>query len=129
MGVFGRNQISDKDLLKTVNQRLARTGTASQSKVNVNVQQGTVILTGTLQHAIQRSPILKAVANIPGIRRVVDQMQHSSKKSMRHDSDIQNRGHYVPEPDDDEKAAIAPAITDETANETATETTYEASSE
>jgi osmotically-inducible protein OsmY len=72
--MFGRNQVSDKDLLKQVNQRLTRTGTASQSRVMVAVQQGTVTLTGTLQYAIQRSPIVKAVARVAGVSRVVDQM-------------------------------------------------------
>ena len=31
--MFGRNEVSDKTLLKSVNQRLERTGTGSQSKV------------------------------------------------------------------------------------------------
>ena len=78
--MFGRNQVTDRDLLKNINQRLARTGTSSSSKVNVVVQQGNVTLTGTLQHAIQRDPILKAVARVTGVRRVNDQMQHVAKK-------------------------------------------------
>ena len=81
--MFGKNQITDRDLLKQINQRLARTGTASQSKVNVSVQQGNVTLTGSLQHAIQRSPIVKAVSRVTGVRRVVDQMQHTVKKAQR----------------------------------------------
>jgi osmotically-inducible protein OsmY len=72
--MFGKDQISDKDLLKQVNQRLMRSG-ASQSKVAVTVNMGMVTLTGTLQHAIQRDPILKAVARVTGVRRVIDQMQ------------------------------------------------------
>jgi hypothetical protein len=84
--MFGKNQISDRDLLKQINQRMARTGTASQSKVNVSVQQGNVTLTGTLQHAIQRDPILKAVSRVTGVRRVIDQMQHL-KKATRRDAD------------------------------------------
>lgn len=78
--MFGRNQVSDRDLLKTIQQRLARTGTSSSSKVNVTVQQGNVTLTGTLQHAIQRDPIVKAVSRVSGVRRVSDQMQHMAKK-------------------------------------------------
>jgi len=81
--MFGRNQISDRDLLKAINQRLVRTGTASSSKVNVSVQQGNVTLTGTLQHAIQRGPIVKAISRVTGVRRVVDQMQHTAKKAQR----------------------------------------------
>jgi osmotically-inducible protein OsmY len=77
--MFGRNQISDKDLLKAINQRLMRSG-AGQSRVNVQVSQGTVTLTGTLQYAIQRSPILKAIARVTGVTRVNDQMQLAEKK-------------------------------------------------
>src|SRR3989304_5822740 len=82
LAMFGRNQVSDKDLLKAISQRLARTGTSSQSKVNVAVQQGNVTLSGTLQHAIQRSPIVKTVTRVAGVRRVVDQMQHVAKKRL-----------------------------------------------
>jgi BON domain len=72
--MFGRNDVSDKDLLKQVNQRLMRSG-ASQARVAVTVNMGMVTLTGTLQHAIQRDPILKAVARVTGVKRVIDQMQ------------------------------------------------------
>jgi len=78
--MFGRNQVADKDLLKSVNQKLSRTGTGSQSRVTATVQQGTVTLTGTLQYAIQRSPIVKAVARVAGVRSVVDQLQLVQKK-------------------------------------------------
>ncbi len=77
--MFGRNQVSDKDLLKTINQRLMRSGGA-QSRVTATVQGGTVTLTGTLQYAIQRSPIVKSVTNIAGVRRVLDQLQLAEKK-------------------------------------------------
>jgi hypothetical protein len=72
--MLGKNQISDKDLLKQVNQRLLRSGSA-QAKVAVTVNMGMVTLSGTLQHAIQRDPILKAVARVTGVKRVIDQMQ------------------------------------------------------
>jgi len=93
--MFGRNQVSDKDLLKAINQRMARTGTASQSRINVSVLQGNVTLTGTLQHAIQRSPIVKAVSRVAGVRRVVDQMQHTVKRAIRPDA---HRNVHLPEP-------------------------------
>jgi hypothetical protein len=84
--MFGKDQISDKDLLKQINQRMGRTGTGSQSKINVSVRQGNVTLSGTLQHAIQRDPILKAVARVAGVRRVIDQMQHTAKKATPPDA-------------------------------------------
>lgn len=87
MSVFGRNAVSDRDLLKTISQRIARTGTASSSKVNVMVQGGTVTLSGSLQYAIQRNPIFRAVENIPGVRRVVDQLIVVDRKKARPDAD------------------------------------------
>ncbi len=104
---FGKNQVSDRDLLKTVNQRLSRTGTASQSKVNVSVQQGNVTLTGTLQHAIQRIPILKAITRVPGVRRVIDQMQHIVKKAPRPEA---NRYVRIPDsPSDPQSSEVSVA--------------------
>jgi hypothetical protein len=94
--MFGKNQVSDKDLLKQINQRLARTGTASQSRVNVTVQQGNVTLSGTLQHAIQRSPIVKAVSRVTGVRRVSDLMTHTVKKATRSDAP---QNVHLPEPE------------------------------
>jgi hypothetical protein len=87
MSVFGRNAVSDRDLLKTISQRIARTGTGSSSKVNVMVQGGTVTLSGSLQYAIQRNPIFRAVENIPGVRRVVDQLIVVDRKKARPDAD------------------------------------------
>jgi osmotically-inducible protein OsmY len=80
--MYGRNQISDKDLLKTVNQRLMRAGGSSQTRVTATVQGGMVTLTGTLQYAIQRSPIVKSVTNIAGVRRVLDQLQLVERKNQ-----------------------------------------------
>jgi phosphoribosylformylglycinamidine (FGAM) synthase-like enzyme len=105
--MFGRNEVSDKDLLKSINQRLARTGTASQSKVSVSVQQGNVTLSGTLQHAVQRSPIVKAVTRVAGVRRVVDQMQHTAKKAMRPDA---NRNIHLHTPAIEVESSSLPAI-------------------
>jgi osmotically-inducible protein OsmY len=73
--MLGRNAVPDKSLLQSVLQRLARTGTGGQSRVTVTVQQGVVTLSGTLNHAIQRDPILKAAAQVAGVRSVTDQMR------------------------------------------------------
>lgn len=78
--MFGQNQVPDRSLQKTVNQRLERTGTGAQSKVTATVQQGTVTLSGALQYENQRRPILKAVGNIAGVRRVVDQLKSPPKR-------------------------------------------------
>jgi osmotically-inducible protein OsmY len=80
--MFGRNQIADKDLAKTVNQRLARAGASSSSRIAATIQQGTVTLTGTLQYPGQRSPIVKSLSGVPGVTRVVDLMKLAERKQM-----------------------------------------------
>jgi osmotically-inducible protein OsmY len=77
--MFGHNQISDKELSKTVGARLSRVG---GSRITATIQQGTVTLTGTLQYAIQRSPIVKAASCVAGVRRVVDSMQLVERKRV-----------------------------------------------
>lgn len=72
--MFGRNEVSDKALIKTVNQRISRAGGGSKSRIAATIVQGTVTLTGTLQYAVQRSPLVKAVSQIAGVRRVIDQL-------------------------------------------------------
>jgi osmotically-inducible protein OsmY len=79
--MFGQNRISDGDLLKSVNQKLSRTGTSSQSKVTASVRGGTVTLTGNLQYANQRIEIVKAASRSNGVRQVIDNMQVVAKKN------------------------------------------------
>jgi osmotically-inducible protein OsmY len=73
--MFGNNKISDKDLLKSINQRLTRAGASSQSRITAMVQQGNVTVSGSLQYPYQRAAIIKAIERIAGVRRVVDQLQ------------------------------------------------------
>ena len=80
--MFGRNDVPDRALLRTVDQRLDRTGTGSQSKVTASVQRGIVTLKGRLQYENQRTPILKAVRNIAGVRQVIDQLQSPPKRNL-----------------------------------------------
>jgi len=75
--MFGRNQISDKELLKTVNKKLVRTG--SQSKLTANILRGRVTLTGSIRYESQRRPILKAVSSVPGVQQVTDQLQLAAR--------------------------------------------------
>jgi len=76
--MFNRNEVPDKELLKTVNARLARTGTGS--KVTATVSRGTVTLSGNLRYAAQRAPLMSAANSIAGIRQVVDRMQCPPKQ-------------------------------------------------
>jgi osmotically-inducible protein OsmY len=70
--MFSDNQMSDKELLRTVSRRLQRGGGGG---VAVDVQRGTVTLRGKVRYEAQRRPILKIVNSIAGVRRVIDQLQ------------------------------------------------------
>ena len=72
--MFQNDKNNDAALLKTVNQKLARGGGGSQSRITATVQRGTVTISGNLQYDAQRAPLTKAVASIAGVRRVVDQL-------------------------------------------------------
>jgi osmotically-inducible protein OsmY len=78
--MLGRNHKSDKDISTLVDQKLSRTGASSQARITAMVRQGTVTLTGNLQYAAQRSPIVKSVSSIAGVRRVVDLLQLVERK-------------------------------------------------
>ena len=69
------NQIPDKTLLKQVVQKLARSGSGSQSHVTATVRSGEVTLTGTLRYEHERRPIVRSTGGISGIRRVIDQLR------------------------------------------------------
>ncbi|HTQ40902.1 MAG TPA: BON domain-containing protein [Pirellulales bacterium] len=71
--MFGKKEVSDSELSRTVNSRLGRTGTGS--RVTAVVNRGVVTLTGKLQYAAQRTPIMNAASRVAGIRQVIDQMQ------------------------------------------------------
>lgn len=76
--MFNRNEVPDKELLKTVNSRLARTGTGS--KVTATVSRGMVTLSGNLRYAAQRAPIMNVANGIAGVRQVIDRMQCPPKQ-------------------------------------------------
>lgn len=70
-----KNQVSDRNLLMKVNQRIARSGGGGQSHVVVSVIAGAVTLKGTLAFEMQRKRLTRAASAVEGVRRVVDQMQ------------------------------------------------------
>ena len=76
-----RNEVPDKSLRQTINQRLDRTGTSSQTRFSAAVQRGIVTLSGILQYESQRSPIVRAVSNIAGVRHVIDQLRLGEKRT------------------------------------------------
>jgi osmotically-inducible protein OsmY len=68
-------QVPDKQLCQKIQQRLSRTGMGSRSTISVQVRNGDVTMSGTLQHETQRRPILHAARGVSGVRQVVDQLQ------------------------------------------------------
>jgi osmotically-inducible protein OsmY len=77
------NLIPDKTILQKVNQRLARAGLGSQSKITVTVRNGHVTLAGTLHNDMQRRSLLNAARGAVGIRGLVDQLQTKPKEKNR----------------------------------------------
>ena len=77
--MLGKNEVSDKELLKTVNRKLDRAGGGSQSRVAASVQRGTVTLSGKIQYENLRTPIVKAASGISGVRNVIDQLVGPSR--------------------------------------------------
>ena len=77
--MFGKNEVSDKELLKTVTRKLDRAGGGSQSRVTASVQRGTVTLSGKIQYENLRTPIVKAASGISGVRNVIDQLVGPSR--------------------------------------------------
>jgi hypothetical protein len=80
--MFGRNENNDKALQKSVTQKLLRA--SSQAGLSASVQNGSVTLTGKLHFENQRSPIVKAMRSVAGIRGVIDQMVSPPKVRPQH---------------------------------------------
>jgi osmotically-inducible protein OsmY len=77
---MGIDRAQDKVILKKVNQRVSRTGTGSQSSVKVEVRNGVVTLSGTIEQESQRRYILRAARGAGEAGRVVDQLQIKARK-------------------------------------------------
>lgn len=73
--MLGTSQISDKDLQKQLNQRLCKTGVATQTPVSASVHNGVVTVTGAISYDYQRKAIHRALQGLPGVRSVVDALK------------------------------------------------------
>ena len=79
-----RNEhVPDRTILQKVNQRLARASLGSGSRVNVEVCNGHVTLSGNIQYETQRRPALRAVDGVDGVRGIADQLQVQSGDPYR----------------------------------------------
>lgn len=75
-------KVPDKAILKSVNDKLSRAGGGSNTKVTATVRQGDVTLSGVLQYEMQRQPLVRAATSVPGVRRVIDQLQVNKVKRV-----------------------------------------------
>jgi len=50
-------------------------GGATEARLTASVDHGIVTLSGMLPYENQHAPIVKAVSNIPGVKRVVDHLR------------------------------------------------------
>lgn len=71
--VLGK-QMPDKQLLRSVTQKLAQKSGGSGAKLTASVSQGTVTLAGVLTQEFQRRSIMSAMQGIGGVKRVIDTM-------------------------------------------------------
>lgn len=70
---FGK-AVPDKNLLRSVTQKLAQKSAGSGAKVTATVSSGIVTLSGILSQESQRRLIMSAMSGITGVKRVVDSM-------------------------------------------------------
>ncbi len=68
-------QVPDKQLSQKVQQRLSRAGVGSQSTISVQVRNGDVTLSGSLQYETQRRSVIHAARGVAGVRQVVDRLK------------------------------------------------------
>ena len=76
------NEVPDKSILQKLNQKLARLSSGSRNKITAAVHNGEVTLSGSIQFEQQRRLVLRAAGSVPGIRRVIDQLQLSERRSQ-----------------------------------------------
>lgn len=67
-------QVSDKELLKSVNKKLMQRAGGSGNKVSATVASGMVTLAGVLGQEHVRRSLISSMAGINGVKRVVDTM-------------------------------------------------------
>lgn len=67
--------VPDKNLLRSVTQKIAQKSAGSGAKVTATVSSGIVTLAGVLSQESQRRLIMSSMSGITGVKRVVDTMK------------------------------------------------------
>ncbi len=78
-------KVKDEVLLQKVTVNLTKRGIRPPCRVNVSVRNGVVTLSGTLQYELQRKTAIKAAQEVPGVQRVIDQLQVPKQTAAWHD--------------------------------------------
>ncbi len=76
---FG-NEVSDRELLKSVNKKLLQRAGGSGCKIIATVASGMVTLAGVLSQEYQRRALISSMHGINGVKRVVDSMTVAPRK-------------------------------------------------
>ncbi len=70
---YGKD-VSDRELLKSVNKKLLQRAGGSGCKVSATVASGMVTLAGVLTQEYQRRALVSSMHGINGVKRVIDTM-------------------------------------------------------
>jgi osmotically-inducible protein OsmY len=70
----------DQKITSTVLLKLANRGIRTPCNVKVHTKNGDVTLSGTVQHAHQKSAAVQAATGVTGVRRVTDQTTVNSAR-------------------------------------------------
>ena len=65
----------DPIISQKASERLSSLGVRAPCRVTVMTNKGNVTLSGTIQYEHQRHMAVRAVKNVPGVQRVLDQMR------------------------------------------------------
>lgn len=109
--MFGRSDIADKALLKSVQRRLERTG--SRTRLNATMRQGTVTLTGQLQYEKQRLQIMNAVKGVSGVRQVIDRLVSPPKAKPQPAYNAAAAGAVRSRPESDDPTTVDQSASDQ----------------
>lgn len=86
-------KVKDEVLKQKVEVNLTKRGIRPPCRVTVHVSKGVVTLSGTLQYDLQRKTAIKAAQEVPGVQRVVDQLQVPKQTAAWHDFEKYKQQH------------------------------------
>jgi osmotically-inducible protein OsmY len=79
--MIARTSLKDRLLNQKVMQQLSNRGVRLPCEVVATVADGSVTLSGQIEHEYQRRSAIRAAQNIAGVKRVTDQLRVMSKTS------------------------------------------------